>query len=202
MKRAIPHIEDFEGTSIGEDVGKVYAFYSDIEHDFDDFQAEFGIRCPSVCGHCCENFIPDVTYLEALAIAYELFAVQGRDMSWVEGWSRTHKGCPLFNTETKRCLAYFVRPVVCRVFCSAASRLKNGLSFRGCRLSEKPDEMVAFLDDKALSSSSVPVPVMDEYGEKIRSLNEFKSETKLLDEAIPDIIGKLSLIRGIRNLAI
>ena len=52
------------------------------------------------------------------------------------------------------------------------------------------------LDDRTLKEKEIHIPVMSEYGEKIRSLQEWDTETMLLDEAIISITSKLMLIRS------
>lgn len=186
----------FEGTSLYSDVCTINSYYSSIENDFDAFSDTFNIHCPAVCGRCCEHFIPDITYLEALALAWELGIRQDRDLDFLIDWHRNHDYCPLYNAVTHRCTAYAVRPVICRVFCSSASRTKEGLSFRGCRLSVQPEGMPASLSDKALSSAGFHVPVMSDYGEKIDSM-QASSERILLDDAVLSAWSKIRLIQSI-----
>ena len=190
-------VAPFRGTSVFGDLLTVWNYYRSIEHDFSEFESTFGIACPSRCGRCCERFIPDVTYLEALLIAFYLTSVKKEDISYLDGWSLSHVSCPLLDGSTKRCRAYAVRPIICRVFCSAASQTKNGLSFRGCHLSTDMPHMVREISDKELKASHIRIPVMSEYGEKIRQLQEWNTETKLLDEAVIDLSAKLELLRRI-----
>ena len=112
----------FRGTSVHDDVLTVWNYYKSIENDFTDFEKSFSITCPARCGRCCENFIPDVTYLEALAAGFYVFIIENRDVSFLTDWKSRHTCCPLFDCETKRCSAYRVRPVICRTFSSAASK--------------------------------------------------------------------------------
>lgn len=57
--------------------------------------------------------------------------------------------------------------------------------------------MVREISDKELKASHIRIPVMSEYGEKIRQLQEWNTETKLLDEAVIDLSAKLELLRRI-----
>ena len=190
MDRIEEAVSALRNTSIYDEMLTVWNYYKSIENDFSQFEEAFSIRCPDRCGQCCERFIPDVTYLEGLLIAFYISFVEKRDISYLAGWSESHTGCPLFNNDTKRCTVYSVRPVICRVFCSAASETKDGLSFRGCFNMERN------LDDRTLKEKEIHIPVMSEYGEKIRSLQEWDTETMLLDEAIISITSKLMLIRS------
>ena len=196
MNGIIKELDRYRSTSVHDELSAILEYYHSIEHDFDDFCSSFGIRCPGVCGRCCERFIPDITRLEALALAFTLVDVQKRDISFLHGWSAGHDCCPLYNRDAHRCTVYGARPVICRVFCSSASRTKEGLSFRGCRFSVQPEGMPASLSDKALSSAGFHVPVMSDYGEKIDSL-QASSERILLDDAVLSAWSKIRLIQSI-----
>ncbi len=196
MNGIIKELDRYRGTSVHDELSAILEYYHSIEHDFDDFCSSFGIRCPGVCGRCCERFIPDITRLEALALAFTLVDVQKRDISFLHGWSTEHDCCPLYNMDTHRCTVYGARPVICRVFCSSASRTKEGLSFRGCRLSTEPEGMVKSLDAAALSRSTVRVPVMGDYGEAVDQM-QASSSRRLLDEAVLDEASRLYLVKSI-----
>ena len=76
-------LDEYRGTALYDDLVRIRSYYASIEHDFDIFTGHFSISCPTVCGRCCERFIPDVTRLEALAIAQTLVDVQGRDLDFL-----------------------------------------------------------------------------------------------------------------------
>lgn len=187
----------FRGTSVHDDVLTVWNHYKSIENDFTDFEKSFSVTCPARCGRCCENFIPDVTYLEALAAGFYIFIIENMDVSFLSDWKSRHTCCPLFDCETKRCSAYRVRPVICRTFSSAASRTKNGLSFRSCHLSTDAHRNAVQIGEKELNTPGIRIPVMGEYGEKIRQLHQMDTRVMLLDEALIEIAGKLELLKRI-----
>ena len=196
MNGIIKELDRYRSTSVHDELSVILEYYHSIEHDFDDFCSSFGISCPEVCGRCCERFIPDITRLEALALAFTLVDVQKRDISFLQNWSAEHDCCPLYNQDTHRCTVYGARPVICRVFCSSTSRMKEGLSFRGCRLSTEPGKMVASIDAETLSHSAVRVPVMGDYGEAVDQM-QASSSRRLLDEAVLDEVSRLSLVKSI-----
>lgn len=187
---------DFAGTTVYDDAIAVFRYYRSIEDDFSEFERTFGIACPEICGRCCEHFIPDVTYLEALAVAFYLIEIEHRDVAYLAGWHNDHDGCPLLDAKSKRCIAYKARPIICRVFCSAASKTKKGLAFHGCHLSSDPGSMVGCIDERKLKAAGIYIPVMSDYGEKIRQLQKENAKTMLLDDAVQDVASKLTLIRS------
>ena len=187
-------LKTFSGTSVYDELKTILSYYTSIEHDFDDFTRAFSIHCPDVCGRCCQVFIPDVTYLEALAVAFHIVMVQGRDVSYLETWRDGHRSCPLYDEETHRCSAYAVRPIVCRVFGSAATATREGLSFGGCRLPVAPNDRIARIGHDELVSSGVKIPVMGDYGEAVDSMQR-SSKRRLLDEAILDCAAKLIFMK-------
>lgn len=190
-------IKPFRNTSIYDELLTIWNYYESIENDFTVFERRFGISCPESCGRCCQRFIPDVTYLEALIMAFNLAMVRKEDLSYLQGWHGSHECCPLFNEETKRCRAYEVRPVVCRVFCSAASETKHGIAFRGCHLTTEPEKMAGEIRESELLSAGIRIPVMSEYGERVRQLQEWNTETELLDDAILAAASKLELLKRV-----
>lgn len=189
--------DEYRGTALYDDLVRIRSYYAAIEHDFDLFTGHFSISCPTVCGHCCERFIPDLTRLEALAIAQTLVDVQGRDLDFLEGWSRSHSACPLYDSSSHRCTAYAVRPIVCRVFCSAASRTRRGLRFGGCALPEEGSRVDA-IDEEGLTSSGIRIPLMDEYGEAVDELQS-SCERRLMDEAVLEEAGRIMLYKSMMS---
>lgn len=178
------------GTSVHDDLVTILDYYRSIENDFDEFASVFRIHCPENCGHCCEHFIPDITRLEALAIAYTLVDERNEGISFLDGWAESHECCPLYDMETHRCKAYAVRPVICRTFFSAASRTRHGLSFRGCSRAGIEED----LDEKTLLAGGIDIPVMGDYGEKVDTM-QVECTRMLLDDAVLSAASRLSLTR-------
>lgn len=190
-------LEYFAGTSVYGQLRSVIVFYDSLRQDILPFEAEFCISCPAECGRCCEHFLPDVTHLEALYLAFFMIEVQKRDISFLSDWNG-RLSCPLFDSSSKRCTAYEARPLVCRLFNSAASLTKSGLSFRSCRMTTEPEKSHGISSDD-LERSKVRVPVMSRYGEMLEAMQE-DGKTELLDKAVPDAAMKLMLIKNIISM--
>lgn len=183
------------GSLLHDELVQVLDFYDSIAGDFSAFEDEFGLHCPPRCGNCCACFVPELCHGEALAIAWTLLE-NGVDVDWHAG----DGACPLFDGVHRRCRAYGVRPVICRCFFSSAVRGKDGLAFNGCRLSNQPGAMIHSLGKEALESASSPVPVMSDYGERVRSLSGYEWESLPMDEYVPRLMEQLrytvSLLSG------
>lgn len=190
-------LEYYKGTSVYGKLRSVIAFYDSLRQDILPFETEFCISCPAECGRCCEHFLPDVTHLEALYIAFFLIEIQKRDISFLSDWNG-RLSCPLFDSFSKRCTAYEARPLVCRLFNSAASRTKSGLSFRSCRMTTEPEKAHGISSDD-LERSKVRVPVMSHYGEMLESMQE-DGKTELLDKTVTNEAMKLMLIKNIISM--
>lgn len=190
-------LEYFKGTAVYGQLRSVIAFYDSLRQDILPFETEFCISCPAACGRCCEHFLPDVTHLEALYLAFFMIEIQKRDISFLSDWNG-RLSCPLFDSFSKRCTAYEARPLVCRLFNSAASLTKSGLSFRSCRMTNEPEKAHGISSDD-LERSKVRVPVMSHYGEMLDALQE-DGKTELLDKAVPDAAMKLMLIKNIISM--
>ncbi len=85
------------------------------------FKEMTGVRCPDMCGRCCEKEV-ETTALEMLPLAAELWSKNEADM-WLDKIHGSEKAglCVFFRPDTHipgngRCGIYSLRPLICRLF--------------------------------------------------------------------------------------
>ena len=127
---------------------RIYDIYREYDQCVLSFQVATGIRCPDMCGTCCQGLAVEATVLECLPLAYEIFN-QGKEESIhlaIEG--KTELGdlsCVLYCPDedlpgNERCAYYEYRPLVCRLFGFAAQRNKKGeKELCLCRVAKKAE---------------------------------------------------------------
>jgi uncharacterized protein len=116
-------------TDIADQVSNLFA---QIDRQTQAFQAATGLQCPPGCGKCCENAHIEVTVLDCLPLAIELFA-QGKGEFWLAQFMEPPRDTCLFyqpdprQSGQGRCLQYAGRPLLCRTFGFGTLRNKLGL---------------------------------------------------------------------------
>jgi uncharacterized protein len=115
-------------TDIADQVSELF---SEIDRQTQAFQTATGLHCPSGCGKCCENEHVEVTVLDCLPLAIDLFD-QGKGEFWLTQFAESKRNSCLFYQPDSRlagngqCLQYAGRPLLCRTFGFATVRNKVG----------------------------------------------------------------------------
>lgn len=110
----------------------VLELYSEMDRQTAEFRTATGLRCLPGCGQCCDSATPEVTVIELLPAAEELFS-RGEAQQWLERIAsiRGTEKCIMYQPDplipgNGRCQLYLWRPSVCRLFAFGAMRNKNG----------------------------------------------------------------------------
>jgi len=189
-----------EGTVEKEQLRQIVGFYADVDSRLSKFQRAYGISCSEGCGECCYRFTPDVTPSESLLIAaYILFDLKNPDLLKNTSQSdEEHKRCPLCKDGSHHCMVYPARPLLCRLFGSAASRRKDGKPcFRRCHFLKDRRLMPEELDGKDFKGN---VTTMEEYGLELNELPCNSSVAHPLVEQVEKDIERLLLLWEIKNM--
>ncbi len=122
---------------------EVLRIYREIDRKTACLQSASGLRCPSLCGACCDNPEVEATALETLPLAEEIYQRKEQEAVLVALEERRNQAdfrCVLFRANpgfpvTGRCLYYKFRPLVCRLFGFALRRNKFGdLELSTCKI--------------------------------------------------------------------
>lgn len=129
-------LKKLDNTLIKERIDKIIELYDKLEKKQKKFCETFNIHCISGCGECCKHFTPDITEAEALFLAYGLIK-DGLDSEVLKTLelNKNSSSCPLYNNDSIfHCSVYKYRPLVCRLFSSAATCDKNeNIVYRKCK---------------------------------------------------------------------
>lgn len=115
-------------TDIAEQVSNLFA---EIDRQTQAFQAATGLYCPTGCGKCCDNEHIEVTVLDCLPLAIDLFET-GNGEFWLAQFTEPVRDSCLFyqadpgNAGNGQCLQYAGRPLLCRTFGFGTVRNKAG----------------------------------------------------------------------------
>jgi Fe-S-cluster containining protein len=148
--------------------------HADIERDVAVFQVKSGLRCPAGCGQCCLAAEVQVTVLEMLPMARQMFH-DGTAASCLERLTaHTDAGtCAMYqprltNGAVGHCSYYRWRPVLCRLFGFAAVRGRKGaLSLAVCRHIRQNDPQSA----EAAMALAEEAPCFPDYSVRIYGLD-------------------------------
>lgn len=176
----------FEGTVMGENLKRLSQIYDETDEECGEFCRRYNVHCTEGCGTCCENFVPDITPVEAEFVAAYILLVKN-DLTLINRiQAQGHTFCPLYDRENPHhCQVYPVRPLVCRLFGQCPSRMKDGSAdFRRCRF-EGGKNMTSYLH-----FDSPDVKTMDDYGIRV---HEISSDVSNLDEAVARALGTVFL---------
>jgi len=164
------------------------------------FQMKSKIKCSAGCGQCCESPQVEVTVLEMLPLALDLYHRQDADQWLAKAREREFSGpCvfykpdPLFAGKG-RCLAYALRPLLCRLFGFSTKRdkysrpvyvtckiIKAGLSAQVRHVQGSP----AFLKT---------LPFMGDYAAKVYNIDpSLGARLYPINEALRIALDKVSL---------
>jgi uncharacterized protein len=111
---------------------QVSDLFAEIDRQTQAFQSATGLYCPAGCGKCCDNEHIEVTVLDCLPLAIDLFH-RGNGEFWLTQFTEPPRDSCLFYQPDPRqsgngqCLQYAGRPLLCRTFGFGTVRNKVGL---------------------------------------------------------------------------
>ncbi len=162
--------------SIEEKVKAVKKIYRLLDADVQRFKNVSGLKCLRFCSHCCEKSDITATVLEFLPLAYSLykdnkcdeFLLRLDDMQAADNNNCILLTFPGNREHAGRCLAYKMRPLVCRLFGFSAVLDKNSLpQLATCReIKQKYNEnylKTVHLLEKTERTVPIDVPIMKNY---------------------------------------
>ena len=186
------------GTRIGERLSSIQKLYADLESAQKKFSEIFNIHCKEGCGSCCEHFYPYITNLEADYMAFGLI-FQGKDqevLNKIRSIKEEPQSCPMFIKDSPyHCIAYGVRPLLCRLFGTSAAKDKAGKPvFRNCRWKEEPE-----ISPDELESKKESLVTVDTYGIQMEELQPEDPATYPMLEALERAICKIRFLIDIES---
>ena len=145
----------------------VLELYSEMDRQTAEFRTATGLRCLPGCGQCCESSMPEVTVLELLPAAQELFS-RREAQQWLERIAsiRENERCVFYQPDplipgNGHCDLYILRPSVCRLFGFAMIKNKDGNpELLTCRRQKKEDPSSVKAAQEAISRG-MAVPSFD-----------------------------------------
>jgi len=182
-------------TSSLKRLDEIKKLYKELELKEKRFLDHFCIHCQKGCGKCCENFIPDITELEAEYLAYGLIK-DNKDEIVLEQLSHIDSdiiSCPLYDKSNPNahCTEYKFRPLVCRLFMASASKNKNGdPTFRNCKWNELSNQIT----DEDLKKDIKYVVSMSDFGERLEDDEIGMNKKELLPVALEKAINKIRFL--------
>jgi len=158
---------------------KVLSTYQEIDQQTARLGLAFGLRCPSLCGACCDSPKVEATVLETLPLAEEIYRRKEEKALLIALEKKRNQDdfkCVLYRANPGfpgigRCSYYGFRPLVCRLFGFAFRRNKLGnLEFSACKvMKERPPEAVHEVESGI--SETLDAPVYQESFMRIASLD-------------------------------
>ena len=176
MENIASDLDYLKGTSIERNIRNIEDFYRDVNEKLSAFSLKEGIRCPTGCGMCCERFLPDVSKLESLYLAYNILLSERKTeiiSRLNESKEQKNGPCPLYDCDNDfHCMCYDARPLICRLFASSCFPGKNGESkFAFCHLNT---------DFKGPDKVPADAPVMGVFGQRMICLEDNDNITEFL----------------------
>lgn len=191
-----------------ETVGSVYAEIERDQRAFLASAAEHGesLVCPPGCGSCCEPFVPDILPAEAIYAAAWLIKEEPKLAEKVSSWSfdpPSSPPCPFYREDEPdaHCAIYPARFLICRLFCAAGMRDKEGRpSFRPCAhmslagYPERGQARPTIAGEDLLRVFGAEPPVMADYAAAIVALSPSEAGDRAsVVEALPRALARVGL---------
>jgi len=113
-------------------IKKTMALYNELDRGIYLFKKHTGLRCPSLCGFCCNSTKVETTVLEMLPIAAMLWSQKKAESSLKAIDEKPYlSACIFYKSESNRtlngrCSVYSIRPMICRLFGFSAITNKHG----------------------------------------------------------------------------
>lgn len=153
-----------------EKVNEVLKIYRIVDADVHRFGMKSGLHCLRFCSRCCANVKVTATILELLPLAYWLYKKQTAQL-WLEKLdaARVDKETrcillefPKHSRNVGRCIAYTMRPLICRLFgFSAVIDKNNQPQLVTCKVIKKVYNKTYL--QTAHSLGTLRVPIMKRY---------------------------------------
>ncbi|MBU0937194.1 MAG: YkgJ family cysteine cluster protein [Spirochaetes bacterium] len=169
------------------------------------FGAVSNLSCPSGCGSCCEDFVPDILPVEASMLAVFL-AARDRPAAYAlaagslgaQEFSGGRHGCPLYLADNPyHCPVYEARPLICRMFPFAAVRDKSGLPrFSPCKLMPQ----AAGFDKTAANPLMASAPLFADYGYQLLMIDPDMGAARApLYQLLPQALAQVLFLIGLND---
>jgi uncharacterized protein len=181
----------------GHTLDELRGLYGDLDRAVAVFAAATGLVCPDGCGRCCENFVPDLTTIEAELMAGFILENEPRLAGRLDPGGG--QACSLYRAdEPLHCPVYPVRPLACRCFAFSSTRNKRGRPvFRYC--AHMPASALRQFDESQfLTGLGAIPPLMQDFGERLTHLS-LDSRTQALPEALRAAFERSGLARHYRR---
>lgn len=205
-------LKKLEGTSVYDVLVNMEEAYERISGEQNSWYEKAGFTCPSGCGHCCENFEPDLFECEALYMAAWLLENQ-RETALEIAEDRfpfeKDKGCQFFNPDSPyHCSIYNGRAYICRLFGASSSYSKEGKkTWKPCKfypssilaLHKPPIEHKQYMADEIQNILGAVPPAMSDLMQSALSFIPDSERTVLVRDILPGTIRKLLWIIGMND---
>jgi len=198
-------IEKCRGTKLYDTLTEIETLYADIDKWQASWKEKTPAPCPDGCGHCCENFEPEVYEAEALYLAAWLIEHQqarAHSLSlWTEKSIRT-AGCFLFDPHNAyHCTVYGRRCLICRLFAYSGVRGKDArLKWKPCKFIPTGETALVNWQHREYDEAelyqhfkTLP-PDMANASVRLLALHPEDTVPRPLREALPSAIKKIKLI--------
>jgi Fe-S-cluster containining protein len=163
-------LKEVAAMRIEEKVNEVLKIHRIVDADVHRFGMKSGLSCLRFCSRCCSSVRVTATVLEMLPLAYWFYKKQTAQF-WLEKLDDAgedgERMCillrfPKRSRNVGRCMAYKMRPLICRLFGFAAVFDKNNQpQLVTCKVIKKIYHQ-AYLEI-ALSLRTLHVPIMKRY---------------------------------------
>lgn len=186
--------------SLSQLAEKVFFLYRQIDEQTAALQAATGLQCPSGCGQCCENPDVEATPLEVLPLALELFR-RGEALMWLERLQAGEDSiCVFYRPDpvlkgNGRCLMYFWRPTICRLFGFATVKNKQGqLALAACIRHKQIMPEVVRQTQEAIANGLL-APNFSDFYMAIAALDPYLGQARMpINQAVAVAIKRVGLM--------
>ncbi len=156
----------------------LWELYDDLERETLSFQNRWTLRCPPLCGHCCNRPARNIetTLLEMLPVAMEMVSAGRQEnlrMLFI-GKKPEEEPCLFYqfqdNPDQGQCSIYENRALICRLFGFSGQIDKYGKPrIALCKMVTKEHSTIpsAFL---TMAEESLPFPIFTHYGTRLKNL--------------------------------
>jgi Fe-S-cluster containining protein len=198
-------LQKLEGTAVYNTLIAIEKAYNNISVKQQEWYDKTNFKCPPGCGHCCENFEPDILESEALYMAAWLLenkpciAMETAQHNFP--YKHDDKTCPFYNAVSPyHCSIYGGRPFICRLFGASGSYSKNHEIFwRPCKFYPEKElkaynpllEKKQYTEKETLQLTGAVPPAMSDLMEEGLSFSTDSDETVFLHKILPRTIQKL-----------
>jgi Fe-S-cluster containining protein len=179
---------------------RVLELYSEMDRQTAEFRTATGLRCLPGCGQCCESATPEVTVIELLPAAGELFS-RGEAQQWLERIASVGETgrCIFFQPDplipgNGHCELYMFRPSVCQLFAFAAVKNKNRKpELVTCRCQKEQIPLLVKGAQEAISAG-MAVPSFDYFSLKMVALEPSLGRQRVpINQALHLALGRYGL---------